>query len=417
MIQLERTTPRCRIFWMDGRKFRSNLLLFFLELPLERETATKIALLAEVLKQGCASYPTPQALARQAEEYYGAIWDISVVKKGNRQLLLFSIQTLKTVDLKQAAAFLRALLLQPLVRDGAFLPQIVERQKRILQERLESLADDKKAYACKRALEETAAGTAFAVSGNGYAADLADIDARTLYAFYQDLLARAEMRVLFCGERQDRAKLYFLRQDFAGRLARREREQPFFPEREPHLVREKMELEQARLVLGFSGDIRTPARQAALRLLMQILGGDANSLLFRQMREEEGLCYDVKAYLLPLSPYLFLQAGIAERDAPAACRLALDCVQQLRKELLSPKRLEQAKEAFLREWEGLAEHPWAMADFFTDQILQNMPLSLDKFLRQIRRVDAEDIQKAAARLECRAIYLLGVQEKEADRHD
>lgn len=415
MVTLERTIPRCRIFWMDGRKFRSNILIFFFDLPLRRETATKTALLAEVLKQGCVPYPTPQALARQAEEYFGAIWDISVVKKGERQLLLFSMEALKTVEPARMVEFLRALLLQPLEKDGGFLPKIVERQKRILRERLESLTDDKKAYARRRGLEEAAAGTPYAISGDGYAEDLAGIDGRALYAFYREMLAGAEVRVLFCGERQEKAKLLPLRRDFTGRLAQAARETPFLTHTEPQIFRERMETAQARLILGFSGDIASPARQAALLLLVQILGGDADSLLFRLLREEEGICYDVKAELVPLSPYLLIQAGIAERDAAKAGRLALDCVQRLRREAISPKRLRQAKGALLREWEGLGDHPWAMADFFTDRILQGRPLSPEKFLRQIRRVDAEAIRRAAAHLECRAIYLLGAREKE-DAH-
>ena len=33
--------PRCRIFFAEGQKFRTNLLVLFFDLPLKRETATK----------------------------------------------------------------------------------------------------------------------------------------------------------------------------------------------------------------------------------------------------------------------------------------------------------------------------------------------------------------------------------------
>ena len=78
--------PRCRIFFAEGQKFRTNLLVLFFDLSLKRETATKTALLAEVLRQG----ENPTGAARQEELLFGAHWDISVVKKGGRQLLLFS---------------------------------------------------------------------------------------------------------------------------------------------------------------------------------------------------------------------------------------------------------------------------------------------------------------------------------------
>ena len=93
--------PRCRIFFAEGQKFRTNLLVLFFDLPLKRETATKTALLAEVLRQG----EDPTGAARQAELLFGAHWDISVVKKGERQLLLFSLEALKN-----ACIFARAVV-------------------------------------------------------------------------------------------------------------------------------------------------------------------------------------------------------------------------------------------------------------------------------------------------------------------
>ena len=102
----EKYMPRCRIFLLDGKKFRTNLLVLFFELPLKRETTTKTALLAEVLKRR-----NFQKAAEGAEEMYGALWDVSVVKKGDRQLLLFSLETLQAVELEEALSFLRERLL------------------------------------------------------------------------------------------------------------------------------------------------------------------------------------------------------------------------------------------------------------------------------------------------------------------
>ena len=169
MAALEKYLPRCRIFLLDGEKFRTNLFVFFFDLPLRRETATKTALLAEVLKRDHW-----QEKAIRGEELYGALWDISVVKKGDRQLLLFSLETLKTVDTEDAVAFLKEMLLGSL-REGDFSEKMVERQKEILWRKLKSLQDDKKAFARKRIAEETAEGTAYGISGDGYEAELEEI--------------------------------------------------------------------------------------------------------------------------------------------------------------------------------------------------------------------------------------------------
>ena len=75
--------PRCRIFFAEGQKFRTNLLVLFFDLSLKRETATKTALLAEVLRQG----ENPTGAARQAEAaFWGPHWEYQRGEKGGRQL-------------------------------------------------------------------------------------------------------------------------------------------------------------------------------------------------------------------------------------------------------------------------------------------------------------------------------------------
>lgn len=410
MAALERYLPRCRIFLLDGQKFRTNLLVLFFDLPLGRETATKTALLAEVLKRG----EEPGKAARQAEELYGALWDISVVKKGDRQLLLFSMETLKTVETEDALSFLRERLLHPM-EQGAFQEKAVERQKKILQRKLESLRDDKKAFARKRALEETAEETAFALSGDGYVEDLEEINRKNLFAWYQKIVETAEVKVFFCGDKEEKPKVLSLRQNFPGRVAVTEKEEHGSDRHEPpRFIQEKAEAEQVRLLLGFEADMENSRRQAALLLLNQLLGGDPDSLLFRKIREERGLCYDIKSYRYPLSPYLFVQAGIQEKDAKEAGKLVLKCLDELKKEGVSAEKLRQAKESILREYDGLADSPWAMVDFFAEQALQGKELSTEHFLRQVERVEPEDIIRAANRLKLKTVYLLS---GEADEND
>lgn len=402
MAALEKYLPRCRIFLLDGQKFRTNLLVLFFDLPLERETATKTALLTEVLKRG----EEPAKGARQAEELYGALWDISVVKKGDRQLLLFSLETLKTVETEDALSFLRERLLRPL-EQGAFSEKAVERQKTILRRKLDSRKDDKKAFARRRALEETAEGTPFAISGDGYAEDLEEINGKNLFAWYRKVAETAEVKVFFCGDKEEKPKVLSLRQNFPGRVSVTEREEQESDRHEPpRFVQERTEAEQARLLLGFEADVENSRRQAALLLLNQLLGGDPDSLLFRKVREERGLCYDIKSYRYPLSPYLFVQAGIQEKDAKETGKLVLKCLDELKKQGISAEKLRQAKESILRDYEGLADNPWAMVDFFAEQVLQGKELRTEKFLRQVERVEPEDILRGANHLKLKTVYLL-----------
>lgn len=325
------------------------------------------------------------------------------MKKGDRQLLLFSLELLKVVDVAEGIAFLEEIL-----QAEDFSEQLVERQKKILRRKLDALQDDKKEYARSRALEEAAEGTAFALRGDGYAEDLAEVDHKNLYAYYVEVMEQGVAQVFFCGEQADRKKVLLLRNRFGGKVPLlQEKETAESKTGEPRFVSEADNVAQARLILGFRGDTETAGRAAALLVLNRLLGGDGDSLLFRKVREEGGLCYDIKSYRYPLSPYLFVQAGIQEADAKETGKLILQCVEQLKKEEVPAEKLKQAKENILRGYDGLADNPWAMVDFFAEQSLQGKELTTEKFLRQIERVEAEDVMRAAHRLHLKMVYLLG----------
>ena len=414
MYTLERNTPRCRIFWLEGKKFKTNLILLFFELPLKRETATKTALLAEVLREGCMPYPDGRAIAMAAEEMYGALWDISIIKKGDKQLLLFSLEVAKAVDTEEAVAFLKALSAEPLIDQTAFPEDTVKRRKEILARRLAALKDDKQQYARKRCLQEATKGTPLEISADGYEEDLEGIDGKVLYDYYQEIFEHAPVKVFFCGDEQEKGKLTVFRKIFqGGELLERisEKEELLFAG-ESTFIREHMPMEQARLLMAFDTTAKWGKRSyAAMLVLNQLFGGDPDSLLFQSLREEEGLCYDIKSYTYPLTGLLFVQTGIQARDAKKSAVGVLKALEQLGEELAEPKKLEQAKTALLRQYQIIADQPWAMADFSVEQVLGGGERGLEPFLGHIRSVTAEDVCRIANKARLKAIYLLSGKEE------
>ena len=405
---VEKYMPRCRIFLLDGKKFWTNLMVLFFDLPLKRETATKTVLLAEVLKK-----TEWQQAVKQAEEMYGALWDISVVKKGDRQLLLFSLEVLKKIEIAEAISFLRERLFCAVEKEG-FSEKIVERQKEVLRRKLEGRQDNKRAFAQKRISEETAEGTDYSISADGYEEDLEEITAKGLFQWYQKVVTQAEVKIFFCGEKGEKKEILSLRQDFSGKVLCKERKKEEQSKNGPRFLQEKVSTEQARLCMGFSADMNNGCRQAAMLLLNHLLGASSDSLLFQRIREEEGLCYDVKSYLEPMMPYLFIQAGIREDDAKKTGKLILQCIGQLKNKGVSEEKLRQTKENILRDYDGFSDSAWAMVDFLAEQALQGRPLTTEKLLRQIERTEAEDIRRAAMHLELQVVYLLGGKEAAQD---
>lgn len=412
MYSLERSIPRCRIFWLDGNKFKTNLFVLFFDLPLKRETSTKTALLAEVLKEGCKPYPDSRTLATAAEEMYGALWDISIVKKGDRQLLLFSLETAKAVEVEDAMEFLKAVSTQPLVENDAFDEAVVNRRKEILARRLAALKDDKREYARRRCLEEVAKGTPLEISADGYAEDLDQIDGKTLYEHYRNIIDNGTVKVFFCGDEREKRKLTLFRKIFkGGEPLENLRDAEVLPKQEPVFIKEQASMEQARLLMAFDTKAEWGKRSYATMLVLnQLFGGDPDSLLFQNLREKDGLCYDIKSFTYPLTGLLFVQTGIKVQDAKKSAVGILKALEALGEDAVECKKLEQAKTALLRQFYTIADLPWSMIDFSVEQVLVEGERGLDPFLRRIQNVTAEEVGRMANRARLRTIYLLSGKE-------
>ena len=416
MYSLERNTPRCRIFWLDGKKFKTNLFLLFFELPLKRETATKTALLAEVLREGCKAYPDARRIATAAEEMYGALWDISIVKKGDKQLLVFSLETAKAVETEEATGFLMALSSEPLVDHVGFPETVVDRRKEILAKRLAALKDDKQEYARRRCLQEAAKGTPLEISADGYEEDLDEIDGKSLYDYYSKIVEHAPVKIFFCGDEGEKRKLTIFRKIFSGGEPLESlTEVEVTTRQEPVYVREHTPMEQARLVLAFDTKAEWGKRSYGTMLVLnQLFGGDPDSLLFQNLRERDGLCYDIKSFPYPLTGLLFVQTGIKVQDAKKSAKGILHELEKLGEDIVEEKKLEQAKTALLRQYRTIADQPWAMADFSVEQVLGEGERGLEPFLRRIGNVTAEEVSRMANKAVLKAIYLLSGQEVAKD---
>ena len=73
-------------------KFKSSLLSWYFIRPLDREEVTKNALIPLVLKRGTKSYPNSLEIQKKLEELYGSNLSASINKRGDRQVLRFTME-------------------------------------------------------------------------------------------------------------------------------------------------------------------------------------------------------------------------------------------------------------------------------------------------------------------------------------
>ncbi|MFI3175310.1 MAG: insulinase family protein [Bacillota bacterium] len=409
--EIKDTENRCRIYWIDGKKFKTQICTVTFALVRSEETITKTALLVNVLKEGCQKYNSPRKMARATESMYGAIYDVQTVQKGYEQFLTFTIETIKQVPVEEMVDFLKECMIYPQANAVEFSVDIVDKQKKILERQIKQRKDDVRMYAGDRAIESLAKGTTLSLPLCGDIEKIPEITAKSLYQYYREILENQKVKIFFCGNESGKFIVAGLRKEFRGVVPASSVESmcnsSSYTVDKPEIVVDTMEITQARVLYGFIGThVYGTKNYMALLVFLQILGRGAKSLLFQKIREEQGLCYDIKALHVPLTPYVFVETGIHPNNKKS---VGLEVIKSVESLIVTPPTKEvlaQAKEEVARNYTGIVDSPFAMMNFIFDEKLYEKRGGLARCLRDLRSVRPRDVQKVASSLSFALLYSL-----------
>lgn len=159
--EIEKKVNGLTLHVVETKKFKTNTLVIKMKAPLTKEDVTKRALLPYVLQSATKKYTTSTELRSYLDELYGASLNVDLSKKGEYHIITFRLEIANEVYLsdqtpllEKGLTLLSEVLLSPAEENGAFLSTIVEKEKRALKQRIQSVFDDKMRYASLRLVEE-----------------------------------------------------------------------------------------------------------------------------------------------------------------------------------------------------------------------------------------------------------------------
>ncbi|SFV62010.1 FIG015287: Zinc protease [hydrothermal vent metagenome] len=164
----------------------------------------------------------------------------------------------------------------------------------------------------------------------------------------------------------------------------------------------KFPSQQSHYLLAHLGVKRTNPDYYALYLGNHILGGSGlNSLLSQEVREKNGLSYNIESYFLPMKSkgYFLLNLQTKNSQFPLARELSKNVLQQFINTKPTQFKLKNAKDNLIG---GFALRTSSNAKILTYLSLigfYKLPLNyLDNFIEKIKDVSAEDIYQAYQKL-------------------
>lgn len=175
----------------------------------------------------------------------------------------------------------------------------------------------------------------------------------------------------------------------------------------------KKELEQVHIVLGFPAFSQKSEKRFPLFVLNEIIAGGFSSRLFQKIREERGLAYSVGS-----SPATFLDFGVLTIFCDADKKNLKEVIGVMKEELekmkdgdINEDEVERGKEhlkgGFFLNLESSTSR---MAYLARNELYHGKQISPDSFLEEIDKVNLEKIREVARELidfQKSALFLLG----------
>ncbi len=417
-IQFETTTiNQMNVHILPTKKFKTTSIVCMVEQELSEEYVTKTALLSLVLKRATSRFPDTRQLREHLDFLYGAIFDVDVVKKGERQILhiYMEVPNEKYLSqagslLEQAVQFVGDVLLRPYLENGIFAEKYVQPEKESLRKRIESLIDDKMKYANQRVTEEMCKGEPFGLLVNGRVEDLSSITAQDLYAYYQELISRNPIEIFVVGDVDSSAVQGYIRTHLnINRTQVKMLPEVVQPESVPSVreVEDRLDVTQAKLNIGCRTFITYKDEDyPALLVYNGVLGGFPHSKLFVNVREKASLAYYAVSRLESTKGVLMMMSGIDVNNYQKAVSIIKEQLDMIKNGQITEEEMSQTKATLHNQFKEILDSAKMMIDFTYNGIINQRKRSLEELLQAISATTVEDVQKVAEKIRMDTIYLL-----------
>ena len=408
---------------IKNKNFKTDFTVFFLSLPLEKETITKNALLPAVLRSGCKKYQSYKKIIEELEMLYGAAFDCGVDKTGDNLVLKFFIESIndnylpnKNNNLEKVINVLTEIIFNPQVQNDSFDETKVELEKRNLEMIINAQKDNKDFYAYDKCVKAMYKNQSYGLSKYGDPKDLQAINNKNLYEQYKQVIDTCKIDIIVSSD--------FQAEEIAKIIKENELIQTIKPREEkikindikkeikdiiekPEEIKEELDVTQGKLVIGL--DI-LPNRFDDFRYITivynAIFGNGVSSKLFQIVREKESLAYTTKSEYVVQKNNIFIRCGIECDKYQKTLDLIKKLLDDMKKGDFTDEEITKAKEYILAGVDSISEEQDSQILFLFGQELSKRSITIDEYKEKIKNVTRDEIIEIANKVQINTIYFL-----------
>ncbi len=403
-------------------KFKSITVKVSFHRVIKKNEITIRNILSDMFMQSSKKYNSKRELTIKAQDLYAAGLRTTNSRLGNYINTDFYLTVLNdkyTEDGNFASSleFLGEIIFNPDVEDGKFNEEKLDIVKSTCRSALNSIKEDASNYSLIRMAEAFGEGEPISYRMMGYLEDLDNITGTSLYEFYLDMIKNDFVDIFVIGdidikEATDLIKMYF-KFDILKKL-----KMPFMvdekkPRRSKLVFNEEIDNTQSKLAIGCRiNGLSEYERNYPLTLFNVIFGGCSDSKLFKEVREENSLCYTIYSITNKLDNVLLIRAGIDKENYKKTVSLIEKNLKDMCNGKFDETDILMAKEYYNTALEEIEDSQSKIINNYLMMELINTD-DIDVKREKMSKVTKSEIVKVAKKVTIDTIFCLeGVRNEE-----
>ena len=396
-------------------KFKTCRVNISLAMPLDKNASAR-AILPFMFSRRCAKYPDYTSLNRVLDELYGAAVSAGVLKRGEAQVISFSMSAIDdrfALDGDKVALectkLLADMIFDPLTEGESFPEDIIEQEKRLLAEAIENEQNDKRRYAMLRCEQLMFADEAYGINRFGSVEDVKALTPDAVYAAWRDVLEKATVQITMVSSMDPQPIVDLIKEKFSEieRHPVEIKTQFVSGLPKPEYISESMPLKQGKLVMGFRTGMRSEDdMMPAMKVAVDIFGGGTYSKLFSVVREKMSLCYYCSAALFNSKGIVMVQSGIEDANEEKAKNEIINQLRLTAEGEFTDEDFSSSIKSLTDSILGNSDTPEEITAWYASQILRNELKAPETYAKEIANVDRAEVVRAAKTIMLDTIFML-----------
>ncbi|RSK27093.1 insulinase family protein [Bacillus sp. HMF5848] len=398
------------------KKFKTTTIILKLNAPLQQDTVTLRALLPHVLQNATSRFTSTSKLRSYLDDLYGAHLFVDLAKKGENHVITFTLEVANekylqdsTPLFEKAAEFFSELIHHPLLENNKFNQDVLRKEKRAMEQRIQAVYDDKMRYANLRLVQEMCKNEPYKLHVNGEIDDVNNITSESLFNYYQKSTDNDKADLYVVGDIEEKVVVdtvskYF---SFSQRDNTRTTMSHCVEVVDQKEIKEEQDVKQGKLNMGYRTNITyADDLYYSLQVFNGVFGGFSHSKLFRNVREKESLAYYAASRVESHKGLLMVMSGIDSSNYNKAVTIINEQLDAIKNGSFTDEEILQTKAVLRNQILETVDTARGIVEVLYHNELSLVDRPLNNWLKGVEAVSKDDIINAANLVQLDTIYFL-----------